>query len=375
VAGIFIGGMRGAALAQLPTPSTPPQAAEWQYGAMGDVAYGLNFNFPENHLWRSKETTPRTNELALNMVRGYLRRDPLQGPGWGMELALQGGYDTEGLVPDEDPLSGADTLRHISRANISYVTAIGNGLRVSAGLMQGYVNYESFYATNNFNYTRAYLTDYTPNFMLGASAWYPINGNMDVGLHLMNGFNHLSHPNDAPSFGFDADWRLAKRTSLAQNFYYGPDQTSTSLRFWRFFSDTQLEWRGDDVTVAAIYDVGTEQLADQSGNPRAFWTSAALFTRYAITGPWSAAVRPEFFWDRNARMTSFQQFIWAMTTTVEYRQHFGPHMTVVRLEHRYDHSTGTQGGFFRRGAIAPGVLGLNREQHLLWLSLIWAYDS
>ena len=369
-----------AALAQLPSAEPPGQSAEWQYGALIDVAYGLNFNFPENHRWRSKETTPRTNELAFNMVRGYLRREPLQGPGWGLELAVQGGYDTEALVPEaepgrDQPLNGADTLRHLSRANVTYLTAIGNGLRFSAGLMQGYINYESFYATNNFNYTRAYLTDYNPNFMLGGTAWYPFTGNLDVAFHIMNGFNYLSHPNNAPSFGLDADWRLTKRTSLAQNFYYGPDQESTSLRFWRFFSDTQLEWRGDNLTLAAIYDFGTEQMAEAVGSPRAFWTSAALFSRYTLRGPWSMAVRPEFFWDRNARMTTFQQFIWAVTTTLEYRQHFGPHMAVFRLEHRYDESTGPEGGFFRRGDIAPGVPGLSREQHVLWLSMLWAYDS
>jgi Putative beta-barrel porin-2, OmpL-like. bbp2 len=346
---------------------------------MVDIAYGLNFNFPENHQWRSKETTPRTNELAPNMVLGYFRKDALKQSRWGLELAVQGGYDTDALVPEpepgrDQPIDGADVLRHVARANLSYLTAIGNGLKITAGLMEGYINYESFYSVNNYNYTRAYLTDYNPNFMLGLSARYPFTGNFDVGVHVMNGFNYLSHPNDVPSLGADMDWRITKRLTFAQNLYYGPDQESTSLRFWRLFSDTQLEWRDENLTLAAIYDMGTEQAADQAGSPRQFWTSGALATRYTFTGPWSVAVRPEVFWDRHGLMTKAEQLIWAVTSTLEYRRHFRQHLAVIRLEHRYDRSTGQGGGFFGRDQTAPDA-SLSPDQHLLFLSLIWAYDS
>jgi len=48
---------------------------------------------------------------------------------------------------------------------------------------------------------------------------------------------------------------------------------------------------------------------------------------------------------------------------------------VFRLEHRYDESTGMNGGFFKRGDVQPGVSGLAKEQHLLLLGLLWTFDS
>ena len=37
----------------------PAQAADlWQYGGFADVGYLHNFNHPDNHLWRSKQTSP-----------------------------------------------------------------------------------------------------------------------------------------------------------------------------------------------------------------------------------------------------------------------------------------------------------------------------
>ena len=69
-----------------------------------------------------------------------------------------------------------------------------------------------------------------------------------------------------------------------------------------------------------------------------------------------------------------EQFIKAMTSTIEYRVPYHWTTTIVRLEHRYDESTGVGGGFFR-GESAPGVSGLSPTQHLLLLSLLVTLDS
>ena len=82
--------------AQLPDEKRKETPAQWHYGAYLDLSYALNFNFPENHLFRSKLTTPRTNELAPNMALAYLRKDISEASRWGMELAVQGGYAPTG---------------------------------------------------------------------------------------------------------------------------------------------------------------------------------------------------------------------------------------------------------------------------------------
>ncbi len=353
----------------------PPVDRGWQYGAYLDVGYGVNFNFPDNHQWRSKQTSPRTDEVAPNMGLVYLRKEPRTTSPWGMELAVQGGYDTKDLVPQEHPMSGADTLRHLARANVSYLAPVGNGLELTAGLMKGFINYESFYAKDNFNYTRTYLTDYNPNFIFAVGGRYPISPNVDVGLHILNGFQHLSHPNNLPSYGMELDWRLTTHMTLYQNVYYGPDQPNTNLKFWRAFTDSTLQWRGESLTLALSYDFGTENAADEPENPRKFWMASALYTRLALRGPWAVALRPEMFWDRDGLLTHAQQLLWAMTTTLDYQKHLGPHLAIVRLEYRYDRSTGMQGGFFRDGESMSGLPSLVKDQHVIWLGLMWAFDS
>ena len=48
---------------------------------------------------------------------------------WGMEVGIQGGYDakTFGFLQDEPRVGGSDTLRHMQRANVSYLAPVGNG--------------------------------------------------------------------------------------------------------------------------------------------------------------------------------------------------------------------------------------------------------
>lgn len=354
-------------------------SSEWHYGAMVDLSYALDFNFPDNHRWRSKGTTPRVNELAPNIVQGYIRKDVSDTSRWGMEFGLQAGYDTNALVPDfkagrENPVEGADTLRQLSRANMSYLAPIGNGLTLTAGLFNSFIGYQSFYAKNNLNYTRSYMADNAPYFMFGLGAQYPLSDTLQLGLYVINGYNYLSHQNDQPSYGTQVSWKPASRLTITENLYYGPDQSNTAIEFWRFFSDSIVEWKDGPLTLAAAYDVGTEQAAELPGHPRTFWTAAALYARWNVSGPWSLALRPELYWDRTGRISGSEQLLKAMTTTLEYKWTHTWQAALLRLEHRYDESSGGGGGFFNRGEISPGVIGLAQTQHLMLISVVWVLD-
>jgi hypothetical protein len=61
--------------------------------------------------------------------------------------------------------------------------------------------------------------------------------------------------------------------------------------------------------------------------------------------------------------------------TLEYKLPIAATTTRLRMEYRYDDSTGSQGGFFKNGEISPGVIGLVQAQHLLIFAILWNYDS
>lgn len=350
----------------------------WHYGAYMDLSYDVDFNFPSNHLFRSRTTTERTNELAPNMGLVYVRKDVTSESRWGMEFGAQGGYDTKefAFLQGEPKVGGADTLRHFSRANVSYLAPVnGKDLTVTAGLFNSLIGYESLYARDNNNYSRSWMADNTPYMMFGLNARYPLSDELTATAFVINGYYHLAHANDQPSYGGQLSWKPTSRVTVTETVYYGPAQANTSMEFWRLYSNYIAEWKGDDVTLALSYDFGTENIAGQPGSPRAFVTAGALFTRWHIAGPWSVAVRPEFYWDRNGRWTGNQQLVKAITNTLEYKIPYGWTNATFRLEYRYDESTGKQGGFFKDGNFPTGQPVLTPGQHLVFFALLWTFDS
>ena len=356
---------------------TEEATVDWHYGAYVDVGYVGNFNFPDNHLWRHRATAAHHNELSPNMGLAYVRKDTRETSRWGMELGFQGGRDSEefAFLVGERRVDGSDVLRHLHRANVSYLAPVGKGLTITAGLFNSLMGYESLYAKDNANYTRSWIADNTPYMMFGVNAQYPVSDALTVTAFVVNSYYHLAHPNDHPSYGGRWIWKATPRLTLMQTLYAGPDQTDTSMEFWRLYGNQILEWKGDDVTIAASLDVGTERIASQSGNPRAFVMGGNLVVRWHVAGPWSIALRPEFYWDRNGRWTGAEQFVKAITSTVEYQLPYKWTNTIVRVEHRYDDSTGAGGGFFKSGEIRPGVPGLVPGQHLFLLGVLVSFDS
>jgi hypothetical protein len=361
----------------------PPEKAEtestsllWHYGGFVDLGYSLNFNFPANHQWRNRSTTPRVNELDLNMGAAYVRKDATEQSRWGMELLGQGGQDAKGFAfhVNQPRVGGSDALRHFGRANLSYLAPVGNGLTLQGGLFNSLIGYDSLYAKDNINYTRPWIGDYSPYLMFGANAAYPVNDQLTATAYIINGYFHLSSPNDLPSYGGQLAYKPTSHWTLKETVYYGPEQANTSLEFWRLFFDTIVGWKRDTLTLVFEHQIGTENLAIP-GSPRAFWTGAMVEARWDFSGPWNIAVRPEFFWDRNGRLTGFQQLVKAVSTTLEYKLAYRRTNTILRLEHRYDESTGPGGGFFKGGEIAPGVIGLTPSQEMLIFSAIWTFDS
>ncbi len=355
---------------------TEPAKPRWQYGGLIDLGYSLDFNFPSNHLFRKRGTTPRVNELDLNMAGAYFRKDASKLSRWGMELEVHGGKDSEafGFSATAPNVAGSRWLRHFGRANVSYLAPVGNGLTVQLGLFNSLIGYDSLYAKDNFSYTRPWGADYTPYLMFGVNASYPFNEKLSGTLFLINGYWHLAHANNVPSSGGLLAYKASGRVTLKETVLYGPHQSNTSFKFWRFFSDSNAEWKGSQFTVAFEYQVGTERVA-VPGNPRALWSSTQLSVHWAPSGRWSATVRPEFCWDRDGRWTGSAQLVKALTTTVEYRIPYRRINTIVRLEHRFDDSRGKGGGFFNGGEVPPGVVGVTPIQHVLIVGLIFTYDS
>jgi Putative beta-barrel porin-2, OmpL-like. bbp2 len=359
------------------TPSPTPTGSEprWHYGGFIDVGYLLDFNHPANRVFRSRGTTWHVDRPQINMAAFYVRKKPTEDSRWGVELTAQGGKDAElfGFSATAPNIGGYKFLRQLGPTNVSYLAPIGKGLMIQGGIFSSFIGYDSLYAKDNFNYTRPWGADFTPYYMLGVNASYPFSKKVTGSFFVVNGYWHLATANHVPSWGGQAAVSATSRLTIKQTVLVGPHQSNTSFKFWRFISDTIVEHKTDKRTIAFDTNFSTEAV-NSLGTSRAWWFAAQMPTRWTLNPRWSFAVRPEVAWDSQGRWTLARQTVAAFTTTLEYKLPYKSSNTIFRLEHRYDRSTGPDGGFFRGRAVSPGVIGLTPGQHLLIFATIFTFD-
>jgi len=348
-------------------PAPPPLS----YGGFVDLGALIASTSPENHLFRNRGTTPRVDELDVDMAATYLRKAPSESSRLGVEVTAQGGEDAKlfGFSATAPNIGGADALLHLGPTNLSYLAPVGKGLTIQGGIFGSLIGYDSLYAKDNFTYTRPWGADYTPYLMLGANVSYPFSDRLTVTGGFVNGYWHLANANDVPSAVGQAAYKLSDRVTLKEAVLFGPHQANTDLDFVRTLSDTIVERKTDRLTAAAEYQVGAERVA-APGTPRALWMSAQLPVHWIVAGPLSATVRPEFCWDRDGRWTGFPQRVVALTAGGEYRVPIRGAQAIVRAEYRVDDSRGGGGGFF-----AGADNHLTPTQNLFVAALILTYDA
>jgi hypothetical protein len=349
------------------------EPTDWGFQTYVDAGYGASNRDAANPAWPGKSSTTTLNSAELFLAMGNIRKQATPDSRWGFELGLQAGEDSEGLVtsappPANEPVSNADTLRHLYRANVSWDFGGDHSVRLTGGLINSYIGYESFLAIDNPNHTRGYIADTVPYFLLGLETLWNATENVDIAFYLLDSFNYLTDPNDTPSAGLQVKWRTSPRTTLIQNLYYGPDQAETSIEYWRFFTDTILEWKTDRWLLAAAFDYGSEKQAHLPGQPRASWWSGAIWASWAIDERMSLSFRPEFYHDDDGLITGAAQTLHGYTTTFKYQLSPRHQRLVGSIELRYDRSSG-DGGF----PDGPDNQ-LQPDQTLLLIGVQWMFE-
>jgi hypothetical protein len=355
--------------------STNSSTRRWHYGGFVDVGYLLDFNHPENRVFRSRGTTWHVDRPQINMAAFYLRKKATEDSRWGVELTAEAGKDAElfGFSATAPNMGGYKFLRQLGPTNVSYLAPVGKGLTIQGGIFSSFIGYDSLYAKDNVNYTRPWGADFTPYFMMGVNVSYPFTKRVTGTFFIVNGYWHLATANHVPSWGGQAAVSATSHLTIKQTVLVGPHQLNTSFKFWRFISDTIIEYKTDKRTIAFDTNFSTEAV-NSPESPRAWWFAAQLPMRWTLNPRWAISVRPEVAWDSQGRWTLARQTVTALTSTLEYKLPHKSSNTIFRLEHRYDHSTGPDGGFFRGRIVRPGVIGLTPGQHLLIFATIFTFD-
>lgn len=339
----------------------------WQSGLMLDFSYSENLSNEQPKFWSSKLTSNRLEQFAPNMAMAYLRKLQDEDSPWGMEVALQGGFDTDGLVPGQQKLAGYSWLRYLARANLSYRVPLGNGINLSAGLMNSFFGIESMWSRDNNHYSRSWMADYSPYYLIGIGGQYPVNDELQVGMFLLNDYDYLAYKTTQPKYATQVIWTINQHWKYTHNLFAGSEQRSDPSG-WRYFSDSIVQWSAEPLTVAWAFDSGTQTVVQQ----QALWLASMISGRWQVQPNWAVALRPEIYWDADGLMTGQKQFIKGATATIEYKARYASLNSLWRMEYRVDDSRSQHAVLDSVTEQPQNIFG---HQQLLLFSCVLSFDS
>jgi len=351
-----------------------------------DGYYGYNFNRPLGGINLLRANDVLSNSFSLNQATVIFEQAPNVDAGrrFGARLDLMFGQETETVQGSAVNELRPQVYRHIWQAYGTYVAPLGAGLTVDFGKFASSLGYETNYAKDNFNYSRSYFFNFLPFYHLGFRAKYPVNDQLTVFYHLMNGVNQSEDFNGFKSQHVAFIVKPDKRVTTQFNYYVGQEQrVRTSILNPTFpvlptqpgLSPVEIhpEANGrlhilDAYATFNVTDKLTFALEGDYVINRVFRISPPLrvtggvaYARYQFTPHFAMAGRFEYLSDRGALFSGLTQALKEHTLTAEYK--FGEGF-LLRGEYRRDFSNLP---FFLTDL--PGVL--KKEQNTTTLGLVW----
>ncbi len=323
----------GAQTAASPPPAAasqpPPAASEnplegWTLSAAFEGYYQWNFNRPPDRVNLLRAYDTRANVFGIQQAALVVEKAPdlAKGQRAGLRLDLQFGQATETVQgsPANEPRN--NVYRHVWQAYGSYVFPIGRDVQVDFGKFASNLGYETNYAKDNNNFSRAYLFNFLPFYHSGVRTTIPVTDTITLTYMLTNGIQQTEDFNNFKSNHFTGIIRPTGAITWTVNYYFGQEQPDGGEPdgpdgFFKVF-DTYVAYMASD-KVSLGLDVNYVSSEVTKDGPEGTLTGLGAYARYQATTPAAFAVRYEWLDDEGGLFGGVPQTLQEITVTGEYK--------------------------------------------------------
>ena len=277
------------------------------FSLYADAYYAYQFSNPSDHTIFQTTTAPRHNEINLNMAAIGMDLTGMDGPigrvflQYGNNVAADSGQDA--TLNRGYYLTHA-TLDPIQQAAAGWHFHSLHGVNVEFGIFPSYVGLESYLPEENWSYTHAFLSDFTPYYFSGSRTQIFITQRFKLEIWLVNGWQTLGQwHNSRLTGGYLWNWRPTGRLSASNAFYTGEEEQSDPDAH-RYYTDNSIQYKyfegsGNAIAkwmaIAVVGDYGYEVRSRGPGGPMA---GLSLAHRLTFTDRWANTLRLDAFYDK-----------------------------------------------------------------------------
>lgn len=347
-----------------PAPA-PPAPSLITLSATIESFYEFNANRPPDRVNILRAYDSRANTFGLQQGALVIESpvDLTRNRRAGLRIDLQVGMATEAVQGNAANEPRPDVYRHLWQGYGSYVLP-WRGVRLDIGKFASNLGFETNYAKDNNNFSRALLFNFLPFYHSGVRATLPLTSKVSVLYMLTNGIQQTEDFNDFKSNQFTVVVTPASPLTWTSSYYFGQEQPdggeSAGPNGWFRVIDSYAVLTITKTASAGI-DVNYVSSESAKGGPRGTLTGAAVYGRYQASALSAIAVRYEHLDDRGGLFAGSRQRLQEVTATVERQLTDG---LLLRGEFRRDHSN---------QKLFAGPLGATdrRAQPTLLVGMVW----
>lgn len=315
------------------------------FEARGFASFGYSFNVgrPETKQNHLRVFDFDDQRFKIDVAELVLQRPAATAGAFGFRADLVAG----GSIPRisaasglfRDPATGlADPgTIDLQQAYLSYLAAVGSGLRIEAGKFTTHIGAEVIEGYDGYgdNYSRGYLFGYgEPATHTGVRVGYTFTPKVSALLLVVNGWDNVKDNNRAKSFGAQVAFMPADAVTLYANYLGGAERAdSGDLR--HLLDIVAVTRPSATTTITVSYDRGFEANAAGPGADGT-WQGLSVSGKVDLSARYHLAVRAEAFADRDGVRTGTPQTVTAVTVTPGIKL---TSRLSVRGEARWDRST------------------------------------
>lgn len=316
---------------QDPAPAPAAAPSFWQsieFNGFVDGYYEWAFNKSPLQL---RNFDINHNSFSLNYAEVALIKAASDTSRAGFRVDFGAG-DTATLVNAFEP-GGADYLKYVQQAYISYLAPVGKGLTIDFGKFVTPHGAEVIESKDNYNYSRGLLFALAiPYYHTGARLGYTVNDKVSVTGYLVNGWNSVKDNNGDKTVGIGLATKPTAKLSVNGTYMVGKEQAADANGGVRSLFDVVASYAATDkLSVIANFDYGHDSVDDAAVD----WYGLALGAKYQANDKWAFSPRYEIFKDSDGLATGVAQTVQEITLTGEYKAVGG---LIARFEFRNDFS-------------------------------------
>ncbi len=353
--------------AAAPAASSPLEHVKFGVALEGVYQYNWNRPYDRVNLLRAYDT--RANVFGLQQVAMVVESLPAvdRGRRFGARVDLQFGQATDTVQGSAANEPRPDVYRHLWQAYGTYVFPVGRGLQMDFGKFASNLGYETNYAKDNGQFSRAYLFNFLPFYHSGLRVTLPVNDQVTVIYMLTNGIQQTEDFNDFKSNHVAAIITPTSALTWTVNYYQGQEQPDGGAPqgpdgYLHVF-DTYVAYTVTP-SLSLGLDVNYVTSEVNSADDARTLQGTGVYGRYQVSPPTAVSVRYERI-DDEGLFGGSDQVLHELTATAEYRFTDG---FLVRGEVRRDWSNA-------RYFTGPRAGDLRDHQNTALMGLVWWFGN